>query len=491
MILSTAIRSWLERPIRWVKAAVSLQGSLIVLLVVLFLAFVAVMVSETVEKCVGELLGLGSPEKNEKNEKNEILTFLGIGMGGILLALQAVIANRRAKAMEDTAKAQAKATEEQAKANENTERGQRQERLKNAIEHLGHDSDSVRLGGAYELFHLAQDNSELRQTVLDILCAHIRQTTGKRKYREDYPSKPSEEVQSLLTLLFVQEYKVFKGCHVNLQGSWLNGAKLNKARLQGANLVGAHLYRAKLFEAHLHRADLTKAHLPGAILSKAHLEEATLREAHLQRADLSQAHMQRANLMLAHLQGTALNMARLHEVRLNSARLQGADLTRAYLQGALLIATQLHGANLRGTYLLGADLTEACLHGAILIEAYLQGAKLHSAQLQGARSYEEDMLTPFADRMRNAINKESNLSEVTFTGELSRDDLDYFVKDLSVQKAGLLRAKLQHHIDKPASHQLPDGSEANTGAYTEEEAEQWIAEYEEAMSAVPKPDQEL
>ena len=38
-----------------------------------------------------------------------------------------------------------------------TEQGQRQDRLKNAIEHLGHKSDSVRLGGAYELFHLAKD----------------------------------------------------------------------------------------------------------------------------------------------------------------------------------------------------------------------------------------------------------------------------------------------------------------------------------------------
>ena len=158
------------------------------------MVLVAVMVSETVEKCVGELLGLGSPEKNEKNEKNEILTFLGIGMGGILLALQAVIANRRAKAMEDTAKAQAKATEEQAKANENTEQGQRQERLKNAIEHLGHDSDSVRLGGADELFHLAQDTEDFRQTVLDILCAHIRRTTGEAEYQKKHKLSPSEAV---------------------------------------------------------------------------------------------------------------------------------------------------------------------------------------------------------------------------------------------------------------------------------------------------------
>ena len=217
MILSTSICSWFEYPIRWVKTVFSLKSGLIFLLVVLFSTFVAVMICETTEKFIGQLLGL-----SEENEKNKILTFLGIGMGGILLALQAVIANKRAQAMENAANAQAE-------ANRNTERGQRQERLKNAIEHLGHDSDSVRLGGAYELFHLAQDNKDLCQTVMDILCAHIRRTTSKKKYRQDYPSKPSEEVQSLLTLLFVQEYKVFKGCHINLQGSWLNGADLHKS----------------------------------------------------------------------------------------------------------------------------------------------------------------------------------------------------------------------------------------------------------------------
>ena len=471
MILSTSIRSWFERPLRWVTTN-PLLTILCSLLVVLLAVFMATMFSKNL--CwISPYLGL--------TDKNEILTFLGIGMGGVVLVLQAVFANRRAEAMENAAK-------EQAKANENTERGQRQERLKNAIEHLGHDSDSVRLGGAYELFHLAQDTSDLRQTVMDILCAHIRRTTGEVEYQEKYKSKPSEEVQSLLTLLFVREYKVFKNCRINLQGSWLNGANLEGARLEKAVMTQAHLQRARLWAARLGEADLRAAHLHGANLMSARLPGAILMKAHLHRAILTGARLTGAFLVEAHLPGVDLTDARLHEARLNSARLQGADLTRAYLQGALLIATQLQGANLRGTYLLGADLTEACLHGAILIEAYLQGAKLRSAQLQGVRSYEEDMLTPFADRMRNAINKESNLSEVTFTGGLGRDDLDYFVKDLSVQKAGLLRAKLQHHIDKPASNQLPEDSDAITGAYTEEEAQQWIAEYEKAMSAVPKAD---
>ena len=157
------------------------QIVLIVLLILLVVIFVVVMSSENPE-WIFNLLGIA--EKGES--KYETLKFLGIGMGGVLVALQALMSYKRAKAMEKTAKSQADAVLK-------TEQGQRQDRLKNAIEHLGHTSDSVRLGGAYELFHLAQDTEDLRQTVLDILCAHIRRTTGESEYRETHTSKPRKK----------------------------------------------------------------------------------------------------------------------------------------------------------------------------------------------------------------------------------------------------------------------------------------------------------
>ena len=212
--------------------SVILQVVLVCLLVGLLVVFVVVMCFEP--RWIFDLLGLSRaevPETVAGNSKYEVLKFIGISMGGVLIALQALIANKRANAMDKTAqaqadaaqaqaaaaKAQARASEEQAKANWHTEQGQRQERLKNAIEHLGHGSDSVRMGGAYELFHLARDTQgrkakELRQTVLDILCAHIRRTTGESEYREKYKSKPSEEVQSLLTLILCRNMKFSKIC---------------------------------------------------------------------------------------------------------------------------------------------------------------------------------------------------------------------------------------------------------------------------------------
>ena len=408
------------------------QTALIVLLAVLVVVFAVVLCLENPE-WIFNLLGVA--EKGEP--KYEALKFLGIGMGGILVALQALMSYKRAKAMEDTAKAQADAARAQADAVSKTEQGQRQDRLKNAIEHLGHKSDFVRLGGAYELFHLAKDTEDLRQTVLDILCAHIRQTTGESEYREAHKSKPSEEIQSLLTLLFIQEHEVFKGCYINLQESWLNRADLAKAHLKGA--------------------DLPKAHLQGADLFGAHLQEALLFGAHLQGADLSDAHLQGANLSDAHLQGAFLLRAHL----------QGADLSNAYLQGA--------------------DLPKAHLQGALLFRAHLQRANLSNAHLQGVQSQEPDYLS-FSQLMEKSIGKESNLSGVIFAGGLNQKDVASLVKDLPDKEAKELRDELTPHIGKPKSNQLPQDSGAITGSYTKEEAEQWIAEYEQAMSEVPEDD---
>ena len=466
----------------WTEFRKNLSAILLVcLLVGLLVVFVVVMRSEN-PRWIFDLLGLsriGGPETVAGNSKYEVLKFIGISMGGVLVALQAVIANKRANAMDktaqaqadaaqaqaDAAKAQARATLEQAGANRLTEQGQRQERLKNAIEHLGNPSESVRLGGAYELFHLAIDIETLRRMVLDILCAHIRWTTGEDEYREIHKSKPSEEVQSLLTLLFIREHGVFKHFSINLEGSWLNGANLQYARLQGAALTNAYLQGAFLHGVQLQEAFLIRAQLQGADLTKAYLQGAFLHKAQLQGTFLDDIYLQGASLPLAQLQGSLLSNAQLQEAFLGEAQLQGAFLIGAKLQGAFLVRAQLQGA----------DLTKA----------HFQGARINKAQLQGAESVVFDDVY-FEGCIRKRTNRESNLSEVIFAGGLSQEDVDGLIKDLPDEKANKLREKLRPHIGRPESNELPKNSGAITGAYTEEDAKKWIAEYEEAMSEVSR-----
>ncbi len=405
-----------------------LQTVLVALLVIALAALLYLLLFPSFGIYLSALLGL--------YRNSEALKFLGIGSAGIVVALNALISHKRARELEGVARAQAdaageqaRAAMEQARASRDAEVGRRHERLHNGVEHLGHDSAAVRQGGAYELFHLAQDTEILRQPALDILCAHIRRTTGQDTYRRRYMSTPSEEVQGLLNLLFTSPDGIWKGLRIDLQGSWLNGATLCTAYLCGANLA----------EARLQGADLVGAQLQGA--------------------DLSWAHLQVAGLSWARLQGADLVGARLDAAGLSRANLQGADLARSMLRGASLSRTHLQGA-----FIVGAN---------------LQGADLNDAQLQGVRSH-VDYPDSFAQRVTQSIGEETDLSGAVFGGGLTLEEVESVLDGMYHETANALREKLTPHVGKGRTYELPEQSGAVIGAYTEEEAEKWIAEYKEA-----------
>lgn len=361
-----------------------------------------------VDEVISGLLGVKNSE--QQNTKFEILKFLGVAMGGTLVALQAFASYKRSIAMENTAQAQIE-------ANRNTERGQLQERLRSAMDHFGHQSVSVRLGGAYELVNLAQDNPDFQQTVLDILCAYIRSATAVREYQHHYSSKPSAEIQNLLHLLFRKKHEVFNGLHIDLEECWLNGADLRDARLTKAILRGAYL----------RGVDLWRARLQGAVLPDAQLQGASLL----------------------------------------TTRLQGADLRQAGFQGADLAAAQLHGALLWGVG----------FQGAVFVYTEFRGAR-GSLKSEGPSIVEELAFQElsFADRMRAGVGYRTNLSETIFAGGLAESEVDDFVVGLPDEKAAALRDSLKIHVDQPSSYRTPETDHIIFGAYTKEEAEEWIAE---------------
>ena len=197
------------------------------------------------------------------------------------------------------------------------------------------------------------------------------------------------------------------------------------------------------------------------------------------------------------LQGVKLYKSQLQGATLYESHLQGASLTRSQLQGARLDEAQLQKSSLLGVQLQGAQLHGVQLQEAYLLEAQLQGAQLQGVKLQGAKLFQVDFygvssqsarIFSFETRIKDRIGEQSDLEGVTFSGGLKQEDIDSLVKGLSDDVASELRTKLIVHVDKPAGHDLPENSGSFIGSYTKEEAEQWIAEYKEAMSEVPKED---
>ena len=445
--------------------------------------------------------------------KLEIIKLLGLTLAGFLSALAVMVANKRANAMIKQAKAMATNVEV-------TESGKIQERFRDAVNHLGNKSPSVRQGGFHSLFHLALGDKNLRPSIASILCAHIRETTSTENYQEKHKSAPSTEIQSLLSLLFTAEThsrekleKFWDGLTPDLTGGYLQGIKLQKAFLKRANLREAHLQEAHLEGSELQETDFCQAQLQGAYLSYTHLQKANLEESELQKAKIYRAQLQGANLesaqlqganlwaaqlqgayfLLAQLQGADLESAQLQGANFMAAQLQGADLRSAQLQGANLESAQLQGADLRSAQLQGVNLESAQLQGAYLADAQLQGVNFHQAQLQGAVSSKEiDCLIHFRSLIRNRVGKDSDLSTVVFKGGVDDQSIYEWISILktikysSDERLQSFRKELGKHVGIEISHRLPDEAEAITGEFNKEEAKKWVEEYKKAMATVPK-----
>jgi hypothetical protein len=266
-----------------------------------------------------------------------------------------------------------------------TEQGHITDRYTKAIEQLGSDKLDVRLGGIYALERIAVDSKRDHPTVVEVLCALVRE--GSRRHGAPRPKqsmvdeaaekpdatapgtdakpRPATDVQAALSVLgrLPQQPNVSRGDLTGAQvaGAHLGGANLTSAQLAGADLSGARLYMADLTSALLGGADLSGATLAGANLTGAQLVETNLSGASLAGANLSGASLAGANL--------------------TGAQLGGANLTNAWLVGADLSVASLRGQNLSGAHLGGAILSGATLHGADLRQA----RELVQPQLEVAR----------------------------------------------------------------------------------------------------------
>ena len=315
----------------------------------LLFSFVTILITDSYEWAT-KSLGL--------SEKNEVLTYLGLGMGGILAALQVVISNKRAQAMEASANAQVEATL-------NVARGNRQELFKNAIDHLGDKNVSVRLGAAHELLHIAEDDENMRETVLDILCSHIRNTTRYSEYQKIYSTRPSEEIQSLIKLITVrpiQRDQIFLGLRANLERSYLYGADFGMASLHEASFI-----------------------------------ETDLQEALFYKADLMGAKFFRT-------------------------KMRKVSLCKASMQGAVIVDSDLQGADLNGAQLQGAVIGDVTMQGADIRGAQLQG-------IRSWRPDSNEHYYRFLKNIVNATNQKSDLSGITFGETVQQEDMDTFVRN--------------------------------------------------------------
>jgi hypothetical protein len=190
--------------------------------------------------------------------------------------------------------------------------GQVTERYSKAIAHLGSDKPNERVGGIYALERVMTDSARDHVTVVEVLCAFIREQTAldpeaswvdptpdaTRRRHGDAP-RLATDVQAALTVLGRRPKRNESG-RLNLRRCDLSGAVLADGRFDHADFsfsalryVGAacsSMRRANFFRAELQYAtlgdDLRDANFASAKLHGANLASSDVTGASFGRADL-------------------------------------------------------------------------------------------------------------------------------------------------------------------------------------------------------------
>ncbi|MAB57790.1 MAG: hypothetical protein CL524_09635 [Aequorivita sp.] len=155
---------------------------------------------------------------NDENRNGEVTKLILNIFGGIFVLIGLFAALRRAKSSEKAVEVQSESIKNQTDQIQLTRIAQVNEQFKNAVEHLGSESEPIILGGISELHFIAVDNGQkFRQVVLNILCNKVRSEAHVKKNAE---SISNTIVQTIIDYIFMTDtYKGLKSdlSHCNLE----------------------------------------------------------------------------------------------------------------------------------------------------------------------------------------------------------------------------------------------------------------------------------
>ena len=267
------------------------------------------------------------------------------------------------------------------------------ERFTHAIEQIGNDNTSVRVGGLYALQRLAKDSSSKDfLPVLDIVVSYLREYAlksnelleSKYQYSGNKLRKISKPSYLKKFILDYDEGKFERRRDGIIRGLPLDvysATSVLRELLQRGN-TALRLQKDEELASHieLNGLKLQKSDLHDIILNYADFREATLAESNLQNSVLKYADFENADL-----RGINLNNSNLEGAVLINATLSEAELKNVNLSNSALWAVNFEGANLNGVNFKNAQLMKAKLNFVQSLKgADFTGADLKETELLGA-----------------------------------------------------------------------------------------------------------
>jgi uncharacterized protein YjbI with pentapeptide repeats len=304
----------------------------------------------------------GIPEQDDRATLSEVVRNLGllaIGVVGLVFGIW-----RAWTAHLQTISAQDQATTAIRQA-EIAEQGHITDRFNKAVEQLGSPEQTIRIGGIYALWRIANDSPDRDQRpIWNILCAFVRQPSYPHiaqisEEDNEINNMLRDDVQTILNLMGSEEAatsRANKAYEMDLTGAELSKGILNRGNFSGGNFTRANLSGSTLINANLSRTLLTEANfsdtkMAAAILIEAFGVKVDFSDSDISFADISNAQFVRANFKSTDLAETNFFQAQMNSSDFSDANMYGSNLTNSDFFRVNFAETDLFNANLSNTNL--------------------------------------------------------------------------------------------------------------------------------------------
>ncbi|MEM9061767.1 MAG: pentapeptide repeat-containing protein [Pseudomonadota bacterium] len=232
----------------------------------------------------------------------------------------------------------------------------------------------VRLGAIYALERIAQDSERDHITVMETLCAYIRENAPASSAQNhdlgDWPDMLHESMDDSARtraerlnereLSLLSWTSSLEPPRVDIQATLTVIGRRSAERIKyertrerpfQINLSSTNLQRADLKFSKLTEANLSDCRLDGSDLRSAEVEGGAFWRAQLLGADLSKVNGHKAYFSEAIMQGARMRDADLSNSNFFSAKLQGADLSHSVFDYTLLDFAELERTNFHASKL--------------------------------------------------------------------------------------------------------------------------------------------
>ncbi|MBD2094193.1 pentapeptide repeat-containing protein [Trichocoleus sp. FACHB-591] len=381
-------------PRNWLSVELVIFILIVLSFFAVFTIFIFVGIPNTSLESFAELLESSSIKDfiNMKDQaikiRLELVKTTATILGGLAILANLYYTAKRAEAMDRSATAALSNIEISRRNAFLTEQGQITERFTKAIEQLGSNNTSIRLGGIYALAQISKElPDKYHWTIIEILAAFVRDNSTLfyssaellSKFKIEDPTTRLErrenisiDIQAALTVIGRRDYKQdpIDPTKIDLSKAHLKGADLSSCYLENVSFAGSNLEGVSLCKTNLEEADFRGVK---SVLEREFLEEKVVKEFYSKVEDIKKdidlyleleyiwdslnSFQERRGI---DFEGAILKHANFYGSQLQLAKFSQADLSFAIFDKSMLEIIDFSGHSLQN-----ASFREAVIKGVL------------------------------------------------------------------------------------------------------------------------------